>query len=100
VDGFSAVVGGEDSEARLQKNEGEIMPRFFHLHVDVEALTDELYAFVIDPRPTRNERPVIEELHDVAPDVVSVVEYMVLDGVDQREDVADYVTAVFGDGSD
>lgn len=76
------------------------MPRFFRMHVDVEALTDELYAFVIDPRSTRNQRPVIEELHDVAPDVVPVLEYMVLDGVDQREDVADYVTAVFGDDSD
>ncbi|MBV9281082.1 MAG: hypothetical protein JOZ41_13455, partial [Chloroflexi bacterium] len=55
---------------------------------------DELFAFVTDPFPTRTQRPVIDELHDVAPEMVDVLESMVIDGVDQRHYVADYVRAV------
>jgi hypothetical protein len=72
------------------------MPRFFHWNVDLEALTDEAYAFVTDPRPSRNERAVITELHDVNPEIVDVLESMLLDGTEERQDVADYLTAVFG----
>ncbi len=74
------------------------MPRFFRLQVDEAALTDAMYEFVTDPRATRNERPVVQELHDHAPEMVEVLENMVLDGVDERHYVADYVRAVFEHG--
>jgi hypothetical protein len=70
------------------------MPRFFRLNVEEDELTDELFAFVADPRPSRTQRPVIDELHDVAPEMVDVLESMVIDGVDERHYVADYVHAV------
>jgi len=74
------------------------MSRFFKLQVDQAALTDELFAFVTDPHASRNERPVIQELNDLAPEAVDVLESMVLDGTEERGDVAEYVDAVFGDG--
>lgn len=70
------------------------MKRFFRIEVDQAALTDELFAFVTDPEPTRGERPVIHELHDIAPDMVDVLESMLIDGVDERRYVAEYVDAV------
>jgi hypothetical protein len=70
--------------------------RFFRLQVDTEVLTDEMHAFVVDPSPRRNERPIVQELNDVAPEVVDVMESMVLDGTEARQDVAAYVDAVFG----
>ena len=70
------------------------MPRFFRLQVDQDALTDELFAFVSDPHPSRSARPVIEELHEYAPEMVDVLECMVLDGVDERHYVAEYVDTV------
>jgi hypothetical protein len=73
------------------------MPRFFRLQVDVDALTDELHAFVTDPRPSRVERPVVAELHDVAPDMVPVLENMVVDGVERRAHVAAYVRHAVGE---
>jgi hypothetical protein len=71
------------------------MSRFFKWTVDLEALTDEAYAFVTDPRPSRNERAVVQELHDVNPEVVDVLESMLIDGTEDRQDVADYLGAVF-----
>lgn len=71
------------------------MPRLFQWNVDLEALTDEAFAFVTDPRPSRNERAVVRELHDVNPEVVDVLESMLIDGTEDRQDVADYLTAVF-----
>lgn len=71
------------------------MSRFIRFVIDEDGLIDELFAFVVDPRATRTERPIINELHDVAPEMVEVAESMVLDGVDQRHYVADYVHAVF-----
>ncbi len=71
------------------------MSRFFRLQVDVEDLTDELHAFVTDPHASRNERPVIKELNDINPDFVDILENMVLDGTEERGDVADLVEAVF-----
>jgi hypothetical protein len=71
------------------------MARLFHWNVDLEALTDEAFAFVTDPRPSRNDRPVVQELNDVNPEVVDVLESMLLDGTEERQDVADYLTAVF-----
>ena len=67
------------------------MSRFFRIEVDEAVLTDELFAFVSDPHPSRSERPVVDELHDVAPEMVDVLESMIIDGVDQRYYVADYV---------
>jgi hypothetical protein len=67
---------------------------FFSLLVDENGLTDALHTFVTDPRATRNDMPVIQDLHEVAPGMVPVLEAMVLDGVQERSDVADYVHAV------
>jgi hypothetical protein len=71
------------------------MSPFFRLQVDPDQLTDEMFAFVTDPHPSRNERPIIHELNDVHPESVDVLESMLLDGTDQRQDVADYVRAAF-----
>jgi hypothetical protein len=82
--------------------EGVLRPvsPFFRLLVDENGLTDALFDFVTDPRGTRNERPVIQDLDDLAPTMVSVLEAMVLDGVEERHDVAAYVHAVlFGMGA-
>jgi hypothetical protein len=68
----------------------------FQLDVDLEALTDAMWGFVTDPHPSRNERPVVQALHDIYPDSVEVMEAMLLDGTEERADVAAYVAAVFG----
>lgn len=78
-----------------QAQVGEIhMSRFFRLQVDEVALTDELFAFVTDPSPTRTNRPGVNELHNIVPDSTEVLESMVLDGVETREPIAEYVHAV------
>jgi hypothetical protein len=80
-------------------NDGVLRPAspFFRLLVDEDGLTDALLDFVTDPRATRNDRPVIQDLHELAPGMVSVLEAMVLDGVEDRHDVAAYVHAsLFG----
>ena len=70
---------------------------FFHLLVDENGLTDALLDFVTDPRASRNDRAVIQDLHELAPGMVPVLEAMVIDGVEDRQDVADYVHAsLFG----
>jgi hypothetical protein len=70
---------------------------FFRLLVDEDGLTDALLDFVTDPRASRNDRPVIQDLHDLAPGMVPVLEAMVIDGVEHRSDVAAYVHAsLFG----
>ena len=70
------------------------MSQFFRMRVDEVALTDALFEFVTVPDASRNELPVISVLHEVAADMVPVLECMVLDGVDERHYVADYVHAV------
>jgi hypothetical protein len=72
------------------------MSSFFRLQVDLDDLTDAIYDFVIDPHPSRNERPVIQELNDINHDLVDVLDCMVLDGTEDRQDVADFVLTVFG----
>jgi hypothetical protein len=72
------------------------MSRFFRLVVDEDQLTDAMYDFVTDPRPSRNDRPIVEELSDINPDLVDVLEMMVIDGTDERDDVARFVSFVFG----
>jgi hypothetical protein len=88
--------------SRRKNAEGILRPAspFFRLLVDESGLTDALFDFVTDPRASRNERPVIEDLHDIAPGMVPVLEAMVIDGVDNRSDVAAYVHAsLFGVGA-
>lgn len=69
---------------------------FFRFEVDLDRLTDAMWAFVTDPYPSRNERPVVHALHDVHPESVEILEAMLLDGTEDREDVAAYVATVFG----
>ncbi len=75
------------------------MSSFFRLQVDLDDLTDAIYDFVIDPFPSRNDRPVIQELNDINHDLVDVLDCMVLDGTEDRQDVADFVMTVFGPNS-
>ncbi len=70
--------------------------RFFRIQVNEGALTDALFDFVADPYTSRNNRPVVHELHTFAPEMVSVLENMILDGVRERHHVADYIHFVFG----
>jgi hypothetical protein len=74
--------------------------RIFRLSIDLETLTDELFAFVMDPRSTRYQRRVVKELRALAPGVIPVMEMMILDGVEERRHVRDYVAAVLGGGAD
>lgn len=71
------------------------MMNIFRLLADQEKFTDELFAFITDHNAdNRNERAIISVLHEVAPQVVDVAECMILDGVDERHYVADYVRAI------
>lgn len=71
---------------------------FLRYDIDLKRLTDAMFGFITDPHPTRNERPVVKALDDFHPESVEVMESMLLDGTEEREDVAAYVTAVFGGG--
>ena len=76
------------------------MSNIFRTLSDEEKLADELFAFITDPSAdNRNERAIISVLHEVAPHMVSVAECMILDGVDERHYVADYVHAVLNGAS-
>ena len=73
------------------------MANMFQFLANEEKLTDELFAFITDPSAdNRNERAIISVLHEVVPQMVSVAECMILDGVEERHYVADYVHAVVG----
>ena len=74
------------------------MSPFFRLVADEEQLTDAMYEFVTDPSPRRNDLPIVEELSDINHDLVDVLEMMVIDGTEDRADVAAFVRAVFGPG--
>jgi len=76
------------------------MSRIFRLAIDEETLTDELFAFVRDPRSTRYQRQVVKELRALAPGMIPVMELMILDGVDERRHVREYVHAVIDGGAD
>ncbi len=76
------------------------MSQIFKLSVDEEKLTDELFEFVRDPRSTRYQRDVVSALRRVAPGVIPVMELMILDGVEERHHVREYVSAVMGEGAD
>jgi hypothetical protein len=71
------------------------MANIFRFLADEEKLTDELFAFIVDPNAdSRNERAIISVLHEVIPEMVSVAECMIIDGVEERHYVSDYVHAV------
>ena len=73
------------------------MSRFFRIMVDEIGLTDALFAFVTTSNATyRNEQPVVEELQTFAPEMISVLEHMILDGVEERTYVEEYIHSVFG----
>jgi len=76
------------------------MSNVFQLLADEDKFTDELYSFITDPNAdNRNERAIVSVLHEMAPQIVSVAECMIIDGVDERHYVADYVHAVLtGEG--
>ena len=78
------------------------MSNIFRLLADEEKFTDELFAFITDRNAdSRNERAIVSFLHETVPQVVSVAECMIIDGVDERHYVADYVHAVVtGEGLD
>ena len=76
------------------------MARAFRLTIDEETLTDELFAFVVDPRSTRYQRRVVTELKVLAPGMIPVMEMMILDGVEERHHVLEYVHAVLGGSAD
>ena len=76
------------------------MARPFRLAIDEETLTDELFAFVCDPRSTRSQRRIVGELRALAPGMIPVMEMMILDGVEERRYVREYVAAVLGGGED
>lgn len=72
------------------------MSRFLRIvRVDEVSFTDALHEFVTDPSATRNQRDVILELNEMMPDVVDILESMVLDGTEDRQDIADLVTYIF-----
>ena len=77
------------------------MSNIFKLLADQEKFTDELFAFVTDPNAdNRNDRAIVSVLHEVAPQIVSVAECMIIDGVDERHYVEEYVHAVLnGEGA-
>ena len=71
------------------------MTNIFRALANEEKLTDELFEFIIDTNADhRNERAIISVLHETVPQMVSVAECMIIDGVDERHYVADYVHAV------
>ena len=76
------------------------MSRIFRFAVDEEWLTDELFGFVADPRSTRYQRQIVKDMRAFAPGVIPVMEMMILDGVDERRHVREYVAAVLGGDAD
>jgi uncharacterized protein YndB with AHSA1/START domain len=92
--GFDAAVR-DAARHRLQRHWARL-PQLLQIEVDATALTDELLAFIREPRAvTRNTLPVLAELRHSALDLpLEVLETMVLDGVDQRAFVAAFVTTV------
>ena len=68
----------------------------FRIEVDEAGLVDDYLAYVTDPRATRNEHHAA--LLDSGPVPPAVLEQMVLDGVTEREHVAELVAFVLERG--
>jgi len=66
---------------------------FIRFEFDRDELIDAAHAFVTDPTPSRNQRPIVKALDDFNPEMVDILESMVMDGTEDRQDVADYVDA-------
>ena len=66
---------------------------FIRFEFDRDELIDAAYEFVVDPRASRNQRPIVKALDDFNPEMVDILESMVIDGTEDRQDVADYVDA-------
>jgi hypothetical protein len=64
--------------------------RFFRVQVDRDALIDAYLAYVTDPLPSRNDRH--SAVLDEGPVPPEVLEHMVMEGVTQRQHVAELVT--------
>jgi hypothetical protein len=67
------------------------MSRLFRVQIDEEGLIDGLFAYVTEPRAAaRNAMPIVREFQEGASMLFpwELAETMVLDGVDQRRDVA------------
>ena len=75
------------------------MARLFRYKVDEAGLIDGIFQFVTEPSASvRNALPIVQELRE-GPNFLlpwDLVENMVLDGVDQREFVADWVHYAVG----
>ncbi len=70
------------------------MAPLFRLVIDEEALIDDLYAYVTEPRAAiRNAMPIVDELRDHPIEIFpwDLVEAMVIDGVNDRQMIADLV---------
>ena len=67
------------------------MSRFVRVHVEIdrEALVDAYLEYVTDPSPARNERH--QEVLEEGPIPQACLEAMVLDGVDDRRIVGEFV---------
>ncbi len=73
------------------------MSRFFRVMINTTALTEALYIFIhTSSANERNTQPVVEELSTFAPEVLGVMESMLLDGVQEKADIEAYIQAVFG----
>lgn len=72
---------------------------FIKVTIDTDRLVDEMLAFVTDPSPHRNSREIVRVLDQLQPQSIEVLEAMVLDGTDAREDVAAYVAELFAPSS-
>lgn len=76
------------------------MSNMFQFLANEEKLADELFAFITDPdASSRNERAIVSVLHETLPQMISVAECMILDGVAERPYVAEYVQAVLQGGA-
>lgn len=91
--GFDSAV--RDAARQRMYRQWQRLPLLLQVQVDATALTDELLAFLREPRaPARNASPLLAELERSVLGVpLEVLETMVLDGVEQRAFVAEYVTA-------
>jgi hypothetical protein len=74
---------------------------FFRMLVDQDGIIDAILAYVREPRASvRNAMSQTQELRDSAafPLPWALVDAMVLDGVEDRQDVADLIHWVFSRG--
>jgi hypothetical protein len=75
------------------------MSRLFRYEVDEAGLVEGIFEFVTEPDAAiRNALPIVHEVRE-GPNMLipwELLESMVLDGVDRREDVADLVHYAVG----